>query len=474
MGIYYFLAAGGLIGAGLAINRNKLVNYSLLALYSIILIAYCFQMVQTAESYSEYFTFDALSKIATLTLCLISIAAFFHGYRYVEKHNPTETPHSKGLFFGALVILTTSIAIIYVSNHLAVSWIFVELSTLSASVLIYHHRNIRALEGVWKYVFVGAISVTFIYIGILFLSTAGKQAQITNLSYSNLMQHARELNPFWLRLSFVFFLLGFSIKMSFIPMYTASIDAKDKAPAPAGAILASLLMNAGFISVYRYYAILCQTPLKSWAQSLLLISALTSLFIAAVYMTRVKNIKRMLAYSGIEHMSLMVIGITLGKTGTYAAILHMVLHSLIKPALFFQYNQIYWVYQSKSIYDIGNYFKYNKSGATALLLGLISLAAIPPSGLFVSEIILFQSLFSNHMLATLIVLLILLTIIIWGLSSNIMKILFTPPLQINENIIPPISPWESTTQYILPLLAMYLAYFQPGWFIDWISKAILL
>ncbi|MGC8803238.1 MAG: proton-conducting transporter membrane subunit, partial [Bacteroidales bacterium] len=290
----------------------------------------------------------------------------------------------------------------------------------------------------------------------------------------NLMQHAGELDPFWLKLSFVFFLLGFSIKMSFIPMYTASIDAKDKAPAPAGAILASMLMNAGFISVYRYYAILCQTPLKSWAQSLLLISALISLFIAAVYMTRVKNIKRMLAYSGIEHMSLMIIGIILGKTGTYAAILHMVLHSIIKPALFFQYNQIYWVYQSKSIYDIGNYFKYNKAGATALLIGIVSITAIPPSGLFVSEIILFQSLFSNHMLTTLLIVLILLTIIIWGLFSNVMKILFTPPLQINENAIPAISPWESTTQYILPLLAMYLAYFQPGWFIDWINKAIIL
>ncbi|HOK52139.1 MAG TPA: proton-conducting transporter membrane subunit, partial [Bacteroidales bacterium] len=235
-----------------------------------------------------------------------------------------------------------------------------------------------------------------------------------------------------------------------------------------------LLMNAGFVAVYRYYAILCQTPLKTWAQSLLIISALVSLFIAAVYMTRVKNIKRMLAYSGIEHMSLMIIGITLGKTGAFAALLHMVLHSLIKPALFFQYNQIYWVYQSKSIYDVGNYFKYNKAGAIALLIGWISLTAIPPSGLFVSEILLFQSLFANHMLLVLIVVMLLLTIIIWGLTSNVLKILFTPPLQINESNIPTISPWESTTQYILPVLAVYLAYFQPGWFIDWISKAIIL
>jgi len=191
-------------------------------------------------------------------------------------------------------------------------------------------------------------------------------------------------------------------------------------------------------------------------------------------MTRVKNIKRMLAYSGIEHMSLMVIGITMGKTGAFAALLHMVLHSLIKPALFFQYNQIYWVYQSKSIYDIGNYIKYNKAGAIALLLGFVSLTAIPPSGLFVSEIILFQSLFSNHMLALLIVVVTLLTIILWGLSNNVMKMLFTPPLQINESAIPAISPWESATQYFLPILAIYLAYFQPGWFIDMISKAIIL
>ncbi|HOK50869.1 MAG TPA: proton-conducting transporter membrane subunit, partial [Bacteroidales bacterium] len=249
MEIYYFLTISGIIGTGLAINRKKFINYLLLFLYSIALIAYSTHIALTQESHSAYFTFDSLSKLSTLTLCIISIAAFFHGYRYVEKHNPTETPHSKGLFFSAMVILVTAIAHINLSNHLAVSWIFVELSTLSASILIYHHRNIRALEGVWKYVFVGAISVTFIYIGILFLSTAGKQAQITELSYSNLLQHAQALNPFWLKLSFIFFLLGFSIKMSFIPMYTASIDAKDKAPAPAGAILASLLMNAGFVAV---------------------------------------------------------------------------------------------------------------------------------------------------------------------------------------------------------------------------------
>jgi hydrogenase-4 component F len=147
---------------------------------------------------------------------------------------------------------------------------------------------------------------------------------------------------------------------------------------------------------------------------------------------------------------------------------------LVKPTLFLQYNQIYWVYQSKSIYDVGNYFKYNKTGAILIFLAFISATAMPPSGLFISEFLIFQSLFQAHYILILIVVLILLTMIIWGFGTNIFKLLFTPPLTIDESKIPRISSWESLSQYILLGLAVYIAYNPPVQFVTLLQDAVKL
>jgi len=239
-------------------------------------------------------------------------------------------------------------------------------------------------------------------------------------------------------------------------------------------LLSSILMNAGFITIYRMYAVLTRTPLQHWADTIMIIAALLSIFVATVYMTRIKNIKRMFAYSSIEHMGLVILGLAAGGIGVYAAILHIFLHTLVKPTLFLQFNQIYWVYQSKSIYDVGNYFKYNKVGAILLLLAFISATAMPPSGLFISEFMIFQSLFEAHYTIILLVVLVLLTMIIWGFGTNIFKLLFTPHPTIDETKIPHISPWESLTQYLLLGLAVYLAYNPPVEFVALLKDAVKL
>jgi hydrogenase-4 component F len=191
-------------------------------------------------------------------------------------------------------------------------------------------------------------------------------------------------------------------------------------------------------------------------------------------MIKVKNIKRMLAYSSIEHMGLVMLGVAAGGIGYYAAILHIILHALVKSSLFFQFSQIYRVFQSKSIYQLGNYFKYNTTGAMVLLLGFISAAAMPPSGLFVSEFLIFRSMFEAHQLVLLIAVLLLLTMIIWAFGKNILKILFIPPVGFNENNVPRISPWESVTQFILLAAAVYLGLNPPVEFVQLIEQSLIL
>jgi len=473
MMIIIFLIATLIISGWLFINRSTFVNYFLLITYLALLWffgIYEYKHLNITEL--EFFKPDSLGILLLFALGVVSIPAIFHGYRYISTRN--ESPKSRGIFFAAMVMLITACGMVYLSNHIAVIWIFVEITTISASVLIYHHRNMNALEGVWKYVFICAISITFIYIGILFLSLSLEQAGIEDMSFDSIYQNFDKLNLFWLKLSFLFIFTGFTAKLGLVPMYTAGIDAKDKAPGPAGALLASVLMNVGFVGIYRVYAIMTHTPLHSWASTIILIAAVLSIFVATVYMTRIKNIKRMFAYSGIEHMGLVMLGLAAGGIGVYAAILHIILHTFVKPSLFFQYNQIYRIYQSKSIYDVGNYFKYNKAGAIVVLLGFISATAMPPSGLFISEFLIFQSLFEGHYILILLSVLILLTMIIWGFGSNIFKLLFTPPMIVNENKIPRISPWESLSQYILLAFSVYLAYNPPVIFINLIQDAVKL
>jgi hydrogenase-4 component F len=469
IGIYFICAflIAGLIFA----NRNAVLNYILVIAFGIlqtsVTVYACFNY---RNSSLEYFTFDSIGLLLLVSLSIVTIPALLHSYLYIKRHD--ENPQSRSIYFSAIIILLTSISAAYLANHIAVIWIFTELTTLSASMLIYHHRNKLALEGTWKYVFICAISVTFIFIGILFLSLSLHHAGSDDLSFSNLMALKDRLNPFWLRLAFLFIFTGFTAKLGLVPMYTAGIDAKDKAPAPAGALLASVLMNLGFVAIFRFYAVIAHTDLFRWANMIIFIAALLSIFVATVYMTRVMNIKRMLAYSGIEHMGIVMLGIAAGGIGYYAAVLHIILHTFVKSAIFFQYNQLYRTFKSKSMQHVGNYFKYNPTGAIVLLIGFISATAMPPSGLFVSEFLIFRSLFEANHIVLLVLVLVLLTIVIWAFGRNIFKILFLPVAGFDESKIPVINPWESLTQYILLFLAVWLGLNPPLFFVQLIQDAV--
>ena len=471
IGIY--LIAAFSIALALFLNRNKIVSFVLLGAFLIL------QGALTVHAYFNfhstewsYFTYDSLAILLLGALFVISIPAVIHSHIYLEDQ--PAPPDARAIYYGAIVLLLAAISAGYLSNHIAVTWIFTEITTLSASALIYHHRNKLALEGTWKYVFICAISITFVFIGILFLSLSLERAGSDDLSFKNLLANSARLNPFWLKLSFLFIFTGFTAKLGLVPMFTAGIDAKDKAPAPAGALLSSVLMNLGFVGIFRFYIVVSNTPLHHWANLVIGIAAFLSVFVATVYMIKVKNIKRMMAYSSIEHMGLAMLGVAAGGIGYYAAILHIILHSFIKSSLFFQFTQLYRVFQNKSVYHVGNYFKYNTSGAMVLLLAFISATAMPPSGLFVSEFLIFRSIFEAHLIILLIAVLLLLTMIIWAFGKNILKILFIPPVGFDDSHVPVISPWESSSQYILLALAVYLGLNPPAEFVQLIKESVML
>ncbi len=468
-GIYLICAFS--IAALLILNRNRILNNLLIIAFGILQTGFTvYAGLNYKSRVLEYFTIDSLGLLLLITLSIVTIPALIHSYIYIERHN--ETPQSRAIYYSAMVALITAISAAYLANHIAVIWIFTEITTLSASMLIYHHRNKLALEGTWKYLFICAISITFVFIGILFLSLSLQPTGSYDLSFSNLLARKDHLDPFWLKLSFLFIFTGFTAKLGLVPMYPAGIDAKDKAPAPAGALLASVLMNLGFVAIFRFYSVIAQTSLFQWANMIIFVAAFLSIFAATVYMTRVMNIKRMFAYSGIEHMGIVMLGVAAGGVGYYAAILHIILHTFVKSGLFFHFNQLYRTFQSKSISHVGNYFKYNPTGAILLLIGFISATAMPPSGMFVSELLIFRSLFQGNFIVLLILVLILLTVVIWAFGKNMFKILFIPVPGMDESDIPRSSPWESLPQYILMFTAIWLGLNPPPIFVQLIKDAV--
>ncbi|MBN2273686.1 MAG: hypothetical protein JXR41_06365 [Bacteroidales bacterium] len=469
VGVY--LSGALLIGVLLYLLKNHVANVILILAF--IILQWTLTIYEYANLNSTqlvYFTPDALAVIFLFVLSIVSVPAFYHSFVYFTKH--PYKPREQGMFYAAMVILNASLSAAYLSNHLGITWVFVELTTLSASALIYHRRSKLTLEGTWKYIFICSISITLVFIGILFTTVAVQQAGIKDLFYPVLSLNASKLDDFWLKLSFLFIFTGFTAKAGLVPMYTAGIDAKDKAPYPAGAMLASVVMNVGFIGIFRYYEITSHSSIFEWTNKILMISGILSIFVATVYMMRVKNIKRIMAYSGVEHMGIVMLGMAAGGIGYYAAILHLILHSFAKPALFFQFGQIYRTYGSKSIYDVGDYFKYNINGAIVLLLAYFVITAMPPSGLFISEFLVFRSVFEAGELWILILVVVLLTFIIWALGKNFFKMLFINPVKDYPEKRESIPFTESISQYILLILVICIGLIPPGRLVELIHAAI--
>lgn len=468
-----YLAIAIATSIALFINKSKQLSHILISVFIVLQWLFTiYQCLHFNEIDSGYFKSDALAVLLLVTLSIICIPVFYHSYIFLK--DDSASLHIKSVYYAATTLLITAISAAYLSNHIAVTWIFVEITTLSASLLIYHYRDELALEATWKYVFVCAISITFVFIGILFLSLAVRKSGITDISFEVLINNAKQFNIFWLRLAFLFIFTGFTAKLGIVPMFTAGIDAKDKAPSAAGAMFASVLMNVGFVGVFRVYVVVAQTSLHQWANTIIIITAIISLFVAMIYMTKVKNIKRMFAYSGLEHMSLVMLGLAAGGIGYYAAILHIILHAFVKSSLFFQYNQVYKIFGTNNIYQAGNYFKYNRLGAMVLLLGFLCAIAMPPSGMFVSELFIFKSLFQGHHILILILTMLFLTVIIFAFGRNLFKVLFIPLPDFKEQNVKKIPAAQSISQFLLLFLSIYLGINPPDIFVNLINEAIQL
>jgi len=208
--------------------------------------------------------------------------------------------------------------------------------------------------------------------------------------------------------------------------------------------------------------------------NVLILSGMLSLLIAAGYMLKAKHLKRMLAYSSLENMGLVAIAVGIGGVGYYAALLLLVLHSLTKSSLFYQMGQLSRILHTFKLDDCGRYMKLYPAGALVLLTGMVCILAIPPSGLFITEIMIFKGLVMDNSWFILISVIILLCFVVYAMSTRIMHIIFSDPR--NESNLNPdkISPAETVSQFIFLGLVIGMCFYQPPFLTDLINQSIYL
>jgi hydrogenase-4 component F len=447
---------------------TKIVTISFVLLH-IWLTLHCWTNLNKTEL--GYFTFNSLGVLLLSVLSFLTIPTVYHGFIYALKDDTKKYD----IYHSALIALMTFMTGAYLANGMTVLWIFVEATTLAVAALIYHDRTEMALEATWKYVFICSTGIALAYLGILFLGFIYGRDDAANLSFASLINIINLANPLYLKIAFVFVLIGFSTKMGLFPMHTVTIDAHSVAPPPISALISTTLMNVGFLAIFRVYTLFASSSILPFMNSVLILSGLLSLLVAAGYMLKANHLKRMLAYSSLENMGLVAIAVGVGGYGYYAALLLLVLHSLTKSGLFYQMGQLSRVLHTFKLDECGKYMKLYPAGALVLLLGMVCILAIPPSGLFVSEFMIFKGLVLKDKWFVLIAVIILLCFVIYAMSTRIMHILFSNSRNEGDSKVSDmVNPVESVTQFVLLGIVIIMCFYQPPFLVDLINQSFAL
>ncbi len=446
--------------AGLVVGlvRSKPLVRWLTILYTLVHVAftgYCW--LHLGETVLDYFTFDPLGVLLLTVLTILTVTTVYHGFIYVKEAKP----RVYSIYHSALIALVAAMSGAYIANGMTTVWIFVEATTLAVAALIYHDRTSIALEATWKYVFVCSLGIALAYLGILFLGFTVRDARLLHLSFDSISEIARMANPLYLKIAFVFVLVGYSTKMGLFPMHTVTVDAHTVAPPPISAFISTTLMNVGFLAIYRIYALFSATTILPFMNHVLILSGMLSLLVSAGYMLKAKHNKRMLAYSSLENMGIVAVALGIGGIGYYAAILHIVLHSFTKAGLFYQMGQSYRVMGTYKLDESGNYMNLYPAGATALLLGFLCITAIPPSGMFISELYLMKAMVVSGNWFLLAAVGILLCFVLYALLTRVLHIVYSQPREKPLHELQKVNPWQTVTQFFLFGLVIFICFYQP-------------
>jgi hydrogenase-4 component F len=300
----------------------------------------------------------------------------------------------EAVFTGCLLLFLATMTLVCVSRHLGLMWVGVEATTLASAPLIYFHRHHRSLEATWKYLLICSVGIALALLGNFFVAVAARSAggPMIHLTIDNLSAHASSLNPLWLKAAFLFFLVGYGTKMGLAPLHTWLPDAHSEAPSVVSALLSGALLNCAFLTILRTHSVLSAANLAVFSSDLLVLFGLISMAMAAVFILGQADFKRMLAYSSVEHMGILALGVGIGGAATFGAMLHTVNHSLTKAMLFLAAGNILALYRTKSTTRVRGVLRSLPTTGVLWLAGFLAIVGSPPFGPFLSELTILKGM----------------------------------------------------------------------------------
>ncbi len=329
----------------------------------------------------NWLSINALGALITLLISVVYFTAslFSMGYMHFDKEKSTRKYYLNfNLFAFSMLILP----LIQEPN---VVWIAVELTTLFSVLLVGFENTHAALEAAWKYVVLTIMGAAFALLGFLILYWAARQAGIEHYTWEGLLSIAPQMSPTLLRAAFIFILVGFGAKIGLVPLHTWLPDAHSQAPSPVCALLSGVETTAILYIILRLLPIISASgaiDINNW----LLVSGLISVGVAAFLLLQVSDYKRLLAFSTVEHMGIIMVAVGLGGASAHSgAILQIIGHSLTKSFCFYAAGTILLIAGTKDINSVRNLIRRSPIAGIAFLFGGLAIAGAPPFALFLSE-----------------------------------------------------------------------------------------
>ena len=287
-----------------------------------------------------------------------------------------------------------------VANSIGLMWVAVELATLTTVLMVGIYRTSEALEAAWKYFILGSVGIALALFGTILVYMAARPVVgegVDAMTWTILVANASGFDPALLNLAFIFLLLGYGTKVGLAPLHAWLPDAHAEGPTPISAVLSGLLLNVALYALLRFKILLAATPQAIAPGPLLVTLGLTSLVFAAFMLYRRRDIKRMFAYSSIEHMGIIAFAFGMGgPLANFAGLLHMTMHSLTKSAIFFAVGHIAQVKGTQKIAEIRGLTVTHPVLGWGLVLGVVAIAGLPPLGIFMSEFLVVSSTFARQ------------------------------------------------------------------------------
>jgi hydrogenase-4 component F len=404
----------------------------------------------------QWFYIDSFNiyLIILTTFIGLTTAIFSRSYMLREVDQGKLSTHRMRLYHSLYQGFIFALLLALMSNNLGLLWVAMEAATLATVLLVSLYRTPEAIEAAWKYFILCGVGIAQALFGTVLLYFAAGQAIPDHhneaLLWTILYEHANQLEPTVVSIAFVFILVGYGTKVGLVPLHNWLPDAHSEGPTPMSVVLSGLLLNVGLYALVRIKTLVDSSLQTELAGYLMMGFGLLSFMVAAFFLHRQRDIKRLYSYSSIEHMGLMTFAFGLGTPlATFAALLHMGVHSLSKSALFMTVGYATQTTKTQAIDKMRGLLRTQPTVGWGLLIGTLAIAGFPPFGLFVSEFLLLTTTMKLWPWLT-VILLLGLVIAFAGLFRHIQDIVYSEPPA--GQIAVPANMWIVAVQLLLVLI----------------------